>query len=316
MAIIITTNDGESQKQEVFETQDDINQAVQPEKIEKNTEESATEEIEDNIDKSLDYLNSTDDESDSDDDDNDDDTEVEEEKPKKSGFKKRIDKLTKEKSELKFRLEELERVVRSGNTNNNNQQQSAPVIEDLKEPDINDFEYQSEYVKALAKYEVNQERRALAFKDEEKLILEEAEKITATYRDRVNEAKKRYGENKWNSLQSIDLPLTIQMRSEIMGSELGPDILFYLYNNLDENKKINSLTPAQQIKELTKLEYKLIDKLPKKGNNTSKEKVSKAPEPVKPISSKTDGKSASKSPNDMSFQEHKAWMNEKEKNRK
>ena len=87
---------------------------------------------------------------------------------------------------------------------------------------------------------------------------------------------------------------------------------------MEENKKINSLTPAGQIKELTKLELKisnkLADKLPKKGEE-AKEKISKAPAPVKPISSKTDGKTF-KDPSKMSYQEYKAWMAERESKKK
>lgn len=327
MAIIITTNDGESQKQEVFDNRDDLNkkQAVQAEptnevdKPEKTTEESATEEQDENRDKSFDYLNSNeeDDESEDHDDDEDDENDEEEqvEKPKKNGFKKRVDKLTKRLSDYEAKIAHLESQV-ANKGNNQEKANEQVIVEDLKEPDINDFEQYSDYVKALAKYEVNQEKKQLVIKNEEELVKKEAEKITADYRTRVEEAKKRYGEDRWNGLQKIDLPLSIQMRAEIMQSELGPDILFYLYHNLDENKKINSLTPAQQIKELTKLEFKLADKIPKKGEDKkAKDKVSNAPTPARPINSKTDGKS-SKDPSKMTYQEHRAWMAERESKRK
>ena len=329
MPIIITTNDSEQQFTNKEEVKFNAVQSPDPkvEENEKTTKESATEEnTGTEEDKSFDYLNSNEEEDESedhDDEDEDDETDEEEQEvekqPKKNGFKKRIDKLTKRNSEYEARIAQLESQLGGNNGKQNPAQVETPVVvEELKEPNINDFEEYTDYVKALAKYEINQENKALKVKQEEELIKKEAEQITTKYRERVEEAKKRYGSDKWNGLQKIDLPLSIQMRAEIMQSEVGPDILFYLYHNLEENKKINSLTPAGQIKELTKLELKisnkLADKTPKKGEET-KEKISKAPAPVKPISSKTDGKTF-RDPNKMSFQEYKAWKAEKDSKKK
>ena len=252
------------------------------------------------------------------DEETDDEEQEVEKQPKKNGFKKRIDKLTKRNSEYEARIAELESRLNGNNKQQHQVQVEAQVVEELKEPNINDFEEYTDYVKALAKYEINQENKALKLKSEEELIKKEAEQITAKYRERVEDAKKRYGVDKWNGLQKIDLPLSIQMRAEIMQSEVGPDILFYLYHNLEENKKINSLTPAGQIKELTKLELKISNKLAEKAHKKGdevKEKISKAPAPVKPISSKTDGKTF-KDPNKMSYQEYKVWMAERESRKK
>ena len=329
MPIIITTNESEQQftnKEEVKFNAVQSPKTENVEEVEKPTEESATEENtgteEDNT---FYYLNSNeeDDESNEHDDEKEDeetdDEEQEVEKqPKKNGFKKRIDKLTKRNSEYEARIAELESRLNGNNKQQHQVQVEAQVVEELKEPNINDFEEYTDYVKALAKYEINQENKVLKLKSEEELIKKEAEQITAKYRERVEDAKKRYGVDKWNGLQKIDLPLSIQMRAEIMQSEVGPDILFYLYHNLEENKKINSLTPAGQIKELTKLELKISNKLAEKAHKKGdevKEKISKAPAPVKPISSKTDGKTF-KDPNKMSYQEYKVWMAERESRKK
>jgi len=329
MPIIITTNESEQQftnKEEVKFNAVQSPKTENVEEVEKPTEESATEEnTGTEEDKTFDYLNSNkeDDESNEHDDEKEDeetdDEEQEVEKqPKKNGFKKRIDKLTKRNSEYEARIAELESRLNGNNKQQHQVQVEAQVVEELKEPNINDFEEYTDYVKALAKYEINQENKALKLKSEEELIKKEAEQITAKYRERVEDAKKRYGVDKWNGLQKIDLPLSIQMRAEIMQSEVGPDILFYLYHNLEENKKINSLTPAGQIKELTKLELKISNKLAEKAHKKGdevKEKISKAPAPVKPISSKTDGKTF-KDPNKMSYQEYKVWMAERESRKK
>ena len=329
MPIIITTNESEQQftnKEEVKFNAVQSPKTENVEEVEKPTEESATEEnTGTEEDKTFDYLNSNkeDDESNEHDDEEEDEETDEKEQevekqPKKNGFKKRIDKLTKRNSEYEARIAELESRLNGNNKQQHQVQVEAQVVEELKEPNINDFEEYTDYVKALAKYEINQENKVLKLKSEEELIKKEAEQITAKYRERVEDAKKRYGVDKWNGLQKIDLPLSIQMRAEIMQSEVGPDILFYLYHNLEENKKINSLTPAGQIKELTKLELKISNKLAEKAHKKGdevKEKISKAPAPVKPISSKTDGKTF-KDPNKMSYQEYKVWMAERESRKK
>jgi hypothetical protein len=326
MAIVITTNDGETQKQETFTNKAEVfKNTVQPEpaaKVEKETKESVTEENDEgNTDKSLDYFDQSDDVEDSDDvlDTDEDDTEEDEEvekQPKKNGFKKRIDKLTKEKSETKAENErlkaELER-IKSGKTGNepeNKTEVAKPI--DIKEPNLDDFEQYDQYLKAVAKYEVAVERETARQELEAKKIQEKAEEVLNTYKTRMEEAKKLYGSDRWEKVTGVDLPLTIAMREEILSSELGPHIVFYLANNGDECKEIAGLTPAQQIKRLTKIEQKLEGKIPQKGKTSEEAKISKAPDPVKPISSKTDGKTA-KDPSKMNFKEFKQWRSSQNK---
>ena len=151
-----------------------------------NTEESATE---DNTgkeeDKTFDYLDSNEEDEESedhDDEDEDDETDEEEQEverqPKKNGFKKRIDKLTKRNSEYEARIAQLESQLSGNNGKQNQAQVETPVvIEELKEPNINDFEEYTDYVKALAKYEINQENKALKLKSEEELIKKKLNKL-------------------------------------------------------------------------------------------------------------------------------------------
>src|SRR5690606_15784643 len=137
-----------------------------------------------------------------------------------------------------------------------------------------DFEEYTDYLKALAKYEVNEERKQLNLKAEEEQIIKEAEEKLKTYRSRVEEAKKRYGEKKWDSLAKVELPLSMYMQKVIISSEVGPDVLFYLYHNLDENKRINSLATEQQIVALTELRFKIKDKVGK-NKTDNKDKITK-----------------------------------------
>lgn len=318
MPIIITTNDSE-QVEQVFESKEAVKtNAVQaPAKEhepEKDTEASAAEENQDNSDieddKSLDYLktDNEDDESDEHDDEEEDiESEEEEEverQPKKNGVKKRIDKLLRKNSEYEARIAQLEAERKA-------KPAPEPVkVEELKEPDINDFEDHNDYIKAKVKYEIAEEKKNDYDNHQNKLIEDEAKQIIAKYQERVEEAKQRYGSEKWQKLGKIDAPLSINTRSAIMQSEHGPDILFYLLNNLEENNKIHGMSDYNQTKAIIDIERKVSEAL-SKGNKTPKQKVTNAPAPVKPISSKVDGK-VGRDPNKMDFKEYKAWR-EKQK---
>lgn len=325
MSIVITTSDSEQQFSTREEVKFDAVQPTQTDEVEKKTDVSATEEEGEankegkTEDKSFDYLNQGDEEeeveSDLDDDDDETETETDTEKgePKKSGFKKRIDKLTRRNSEQEFRIAQLEYQIQNGITNKQEQQeQKVPKVEEIEEiaePNIDDFEEYSEYIKQLTKYQVNEERKAHNLQVHEAAVRKEADEITKKYRDRLEEAKKRYGEKQWNALSKSEIPMSITMRSEIMQSEVGPDILFFLHHNEEEAKRINNLTPLGQVKELTKLEIKVSNKLADKNGKPKTEasgSISKAPAPIKPIDSKTDGKTI-RDPNKMTFNEYKAW---------
>lgn len=333
MAITITTNDKDGQAvSTVYQNREEVLKAVQPKVEETQGEPSASKQKNENNESQepkqnkeeaqkdeFDYLNSSDEDDHNEDEDDldieDEDDAEEEQKPKKNGFKKRIDKLTKRNSEYEARIAQLEAEIKGRNPNNGETQEqttSKEKIEELNEPKIEDFEQYNDYIKALAKYELNEEKKAIRLKEQNEAIQKEAEKITQNWVEKVKDAKAFYGEDKWNSLSKVDLPLSVEMRAELMQSEIGPHILFYLFHNQEETKKIYNMTPAQQIRELAKLEIKVANKLPEVKQKKEEVKTSKAPAPVKPIESKTEGK-VSKDPSKMSYQEHKAWMNSRRK---
>lgn len=252
------------------------------------------------------YLDDEEESEDGDDDEDSDgdDEEEGEAQPKKSGFKKRIDKLT-------HRLREQEAMIADLKARSSSPKPAdrmiTPAEEEMKEPVVEDFEEYKDYYKALAKYEVVQERKAMEQRHEEATIRAEAQKLEAKYNERVEEAKKRYGSDKWQKAQQSDAPLTLTMRSELIQSEFGPDLVFFLANNPEEARRIATSTPNQQIKELTKLEMRVKNKLSARNGKEvieSKGKVSKAPAPAQPISSKANG---AKDPDKMTYAEFKAW---------
>ena len=86
--------------------------------------------------------------------------------------------------------------------------------------------------------------------------------------------------------------------SVIIESDLGPKLFYHLAKNPEELEKINGMSERQAIKEIAKLELMLETK------KTPEVRVSKAPEPIKPVSSQKGV--VSKSPDQMSLKEYQA----------
>lgn len=313
MAIVITTNDASGQVSQTLEKGEAL-KTVQPEaktaeKVEKTTEESVNSETSnEEADTSLDYLKKSNESNESDLEDDLDieeaDTDTEEQKGKKNGIQKRINKLTKEKAELKERLDRLEALALQANKPKEEEAKQEQVKE-LKEPVVGDFEKYDDYLKAKVQYEHNELLKADQAKKEQLTVEEEAKKITEKWQERTKEAREFYGEDKWDSLKNKKLPLDVNTRATLMQQENGPHVLYYLMHNEAEAIKLSQMTPLEQVAVLTKISVKLENHL-KLNKSAEDKKISKAPAPVKPITSRTEG-AASKDPSKMSFKEYKVW---------
>ncbi len=90
------------------------------------------------------------------------------------------------------------------------------------------------------------------------------------------------------------------MADLIMGSQLGPQVAYYLAENAEKSAAIANLPPIEQAREIGRIEAKLeLAKLPPAPV------VSQAPPPVSKVDS--DDAPAEKSPNDMTDTEYAKW---------
>lgn len=289
-----------------------------PAKVDKPAKDAETDADEDDgaepRDTSFDYLDESEEASadeHGDEDEQEDDDEPAADAPKRSGFKKRIDTLTKRNTEYENRIAQLEARLNGKDLEprgkDERQEPTAAPAKDLPEPQPEQFDDYGDYVKASVDYRFNEEKKARAAREYEEEVNREAEKITKEWQARTAAAEKRYGSEKWNAIKKADLPLTTYMRAELMQSDIGPDMLYWLYKNPAETKRIAELVGTAQIKELTKLEIRVKNKLgTAKPEDREQKPVSKAAEPIKPISSKTTGRVA-KDPSKMSLSEYRAW---------
>jgi hypothetical protein len=103
-------------------------------------------------------------------------------------------------------------------------------------------------------------------------------KIEDSWNERIENAKDKYSDFD-QVIQNPNLKISPMMADAIKSTDNGEDIAYFLGINPDEAKRIFDLPPALQIKEIGKLEGKLLDK------PIQVKKPSSAPEPINPIKS-------------------------------
>lgn len=216
-----------------------------------------------------------------------------EEKPKpgKNSFERKIDRLYKAAAEQRARadffekqLEELKPKAKSS--------EGAPRLEDFS-----DIE---EYANAKAKYEAAnilkngmEQQRANASR-QQLLSIENA------WEEKASRADGKYDDfdDVVGELKPVN-PLTIA----IMQAENAEDVAYYLGKNLKEAQRIAALDQIAQIREVGRLEAKLMSEPPKP------KMPSQAPAPIKPVS----GKSSATTGEPLDSDDYATWLKKRNK---
>lgn len=198
-------------------------------------------------------------------------------------YLKRINKLTWQRSEarreaeaLRRRLEELEA------------KSSQPAKTEEAEPKESDYQSYAEYLRAVARYETNQRLMAERKASEEKALKQTRDQyesqIAQEFQDRISEFREQT-EDFDDIVQGSgifdlpDSPTVKAMSLAIAESDIGPQILYHLAQNIKEANRLTRLSPYAAAREIGKLEATLSNPKPKKP--------SKAPDPITPIGGKS-----------------------------
>jgi hypothetical protein len=235
---------------------------------------------------------------------------------KKGGFQRRIDKLNAQKAEAQ---KEAEYWRRKALESAGGQDKASEKVEAKQssqssegEPNPDDFESHTAYVKALAVWTYKQEQKEEQAKSEKARLVQEQEKIVKTYLDRVESFKKEHKDFEDVVADVDDIQVSPSLRSELLASENGPELVYELAKNRAEYERINSLPPLALARELGKLEAKLTARA-SEAKKQEPNKLTKAPKPIDPVSS---GKATvSKKPEEMSFSEYERHRREQMKRR-
>ncbi|HOK55405.1 MAG TPA: hypothetical protein PKV43_13140, partial [Armatimonadota bacterium] len=131
----------------------------------------------------------------------------------------------------------------------------------------------------------------------------------ARWAEAVEQARKRYED--FDEVVSVNVPIPQAAFTAILDSPVGPDIAYYLGKNPDVVRKLNSMVnnPAAVYREIGKLEALL-----ERSNPGTSAKTTPKPKPkptATPVSKAGTAPLASrKSPDEMTYQEYKAWREE------
>ena len=252
--------------------------------IENDVEPSENVELTDEVDN----LEATQDEATPDD--------VSDERPKKSGFQKRIDELTKDKYEAqeqaRFFAEQLK----------TKEEPKPQVVAEVPKtaPVSDDYDTYEGYLDALTDYKTD-----LKLEQRDR---KQAEAAMANRSQRANEAQHQAvqaqiakGREKYTDFDMVamndNVPMTNDMLLAITDSASGADIAYYLGNHVSEAKKIAQMNPVSAIRAMGRIEATL------ESNGTTVQK-SNAPTPLKPVNKNA---SVNADPERMGINEWMQW---------
>ena len=168
--------------------------------------------------------------------------EPKEDKPKhKGGWQARIDRLIKQQAALEQAKAEIEKKAADLEARLNGTKEEKPKSAN-GEPQRENFETDQEYVKALVKYERQQERIA-----EDQAAAEATRKdALKRYNHRMIELQAQNEENVELMKQDIAIPAIIE-RPIMEEMENGADVALYLAKNPDFCEKLVEASPSKAI---------------------------------------------------------------------
>jgi hypothetical protein len=293
------------------DTPDTKTEVKEPEEVQEDNSEENVDETED------DSLANSDEDEDNDEQDEDsdaDETDDEEEDPKpkknRKSARERIEELVaknretersfqQREADLLRRLEQLEAQTKD------KQEQEKPgthtvkdvLPDDAPQPDAVDKdgeplyplgEYDPLFVRDLTKYTFEQQmnearEQAQTAKQQAEIAAAQAE-LTNAWVERVDQAEKNMPDLRdrivdlTETFQNIEPNYGEYLASTIMSSEVGPEIMYYLSQNIGEAQKIVASGPAAATLALGRLEARFQSSAKQEDRRNVKQ-VSKAPAP-------------------------------------
>ena len=186
-----------------------------------------------------------------------------------SSRQRRIDRLTRENTELQKRLEALEQKV------------NPPAAEVLPpkppgKPDLKDFTTLEAYTEALTEWKLDQREAQRKLDDEKRAALSAAQSLQDSWNAREKAALKAHPDYRelMEATPIPDGPAVLALRQALLEEEYGAEILYRLASAPAELKRISALSPARAILEIGKLAASFS---PSPDNPRSK--ISSAPSP-------------------------------------
>ena len=197
---------------------------------------------------------------------------AEEPAPEASGFQKRINKVTAEKHEYRRRAEEAEELLKKYSQPKSPTAKAAPTLEE--------FDYdEDKYRTAAIDYQVDQRFKTAQEERTQRDQQDQRGKAADDFAKKISlsNVPNDYSEKIDNMARTI--PLQNDVVSAIQHADNGPELAYYLAENLDVADSIQRMPPSVRTMEIGKISAQLSA-----GKKTAKP-ASKAAAPVRTVKS-------------------------------
>lgn len=226
-------------------------------------------------------------------------------KKKSGGFSKRIDRLTKEKSEVEKKLAHALGQLA---------ERPAAKAEEVKkadsdpEPNAKDFTEHEKYIAALARWNARQENRSIREQEHREAVQERVRETFNNWHNKAIPAARAAHEDFDEVVgRSAEIPESVKVTIMELG-EAGTDVAYHLGQHPELCEELMGMSDARAVARIGRLEAKLHPDVDEKETPKPPEKkipVSKAPEPAKLV--KATATTAAKDPNEMTHAEYREW---------
>lgn len=189
------------------------------------------------------------------------------EKQSSRRFERRLDKAYRKAAEAQARADFLEKQL-------NEQRAAMAPPADPGAPKLADFNDVEKYAEAKAKYESDKALKEHQAKQQSETHKQQQARLLEGWESKVARA-----DSKYDDFDEVvgDIQPNAPWSMAVMEADNAEDVAYYLGKNLKEARRIAALPPLSQIREIGKIEAKLLAEPPKPKT------PSKAPAPITPL---------------------------------
>jgi hypothetical protein len=233
------------------------------------------------------------------------DSEDSEESPQKAkhpNVQRRIDRLVREKYQAIGRVQELERQLAGSRPPQQSGPPPAPPQTQQQytgRPVESQYERYEDYIEALTDFKTAQAYQRIQQETEQRQVQQRQQALQSEWQSRVQAYKAQAPDFESVLSDAEDIQLSPALQQAILEHEAGPRLAYELAKDRKTLERIAKLPPASAIRELGKFEALNLN------GDTKAPAISKAPPPISPVG--TGSTKSTKSPDEMTHKEYRAW---------
>lgn len=229
------------------------------------------------------------------------------EKRAKKPFSDRISELVNQRREAETKAERAERERDELRSRLEAVSARAEPVKEEPRPDRSKFANDEGYIEAVAEWKADQRLAKREREQAEAQAGAEREQMVKRWQKAQEQARKDISDYD-EALKASEVQLPGHLHQAILESDMGPRLAYYFAKHPSEAKRFTSMTPTTAIRQLGKLEDKLVDdegdgdEPAAKAIPSIEVEKSKAPAPITPVK---DGRAVDPGPA-QSFEEYRA----------